>query len=71
MNPRSISINISQKVNLGNYETKAISIGVSAELDESDDLAECKKELASKLNQLLSEEVNREKKALIVVSSGR
>lgn len=63
---RSLSMNVSQKVNLGNYETKAISIGVSAELDESDDLAECKAELSAKLNQLLEEDVSREKKLLAV-----
>ena len=58
---RSISINLSQKVNLGNYETKAISIGASAELDEADDLIECRRELSAKLNKLLEEEVSKEK----------
>ena len=61
MNVKSLSFHVSQKVNLGNYETKGISIGATAELDETDDLAECKAELASKLNKLLEEEVNREK----------
>lgn len=71
MNIKSLSINLSQKVNLGNFETKAISIGASAELDESDDLAECKAALAAKLNQLLAEEVSREKKQLLAVACRR
>lgn len=71
MNVRNLSLNVSQKVNLGNYETKGISIGVSAELDESDDLVECKTELATKLNQLLEEEVSREKKQLLAVAVSR
>ena len=62
---RSISINLSQKVNLGNYETKAISIGVSAELDEADDLIMCKAEISEKLNKLLEEDVSREKQLIV------
>ncbi len=67
MNVRSLSMNLSQKVNLGNYETKGICLGASVELDESDDLVECKAELAAKLNQLLEEEVNREKTKILAV----
>jgi len=67
MNVRNLSLNVSQKVNLGNYETKAISIGVSAELSEEDDLVECKAVLASKLNELLDEEVRREKTKILAV----
>ena len=63
---RSISINLSQKVNLGNYETKAISIGASAELDEADDLIECRRMLSAKLNKLLEEDISREKNQLAV-----
>ena len=69
MNVRSLSMNVSQKVNLGNYETKAISIGATVELDESDDLVQCKHELSAKLSQLLEEEVKKEKKQLIVIAS--
>ena len=69
MNVRSISMNLSQKVNLGNYETKGISLGASAGLSEEDNLAECKAELAAKLNQLLEEEVSREKKQLLIAVS--
>ena len=68
MNLKSLSMNFSQKVNLGNFETKAISIGASAELDESDDLAECKAELSAKMNSLLEEEIIREKQLLLVAS---
>ena len=71
MNVRNISMNLSQKVNLGNYETKGISLGASVELDETDDLVECKAELATKLNQLLEEEVDREKKQLAAVALSR
>jgi len=71
MNVKSLSLNLSQKVNLGNYETKAISIGAAIELDESDDLVECKAELAAKLNELLAEEVNREKQQLTAVAVSR
>ena len=62
-------MHLSQKVNLGNYETKGISLGASVELDETDDLEQCKQELAAKLNKLLEEEVSREKKHLLVVAS--
>ena len=71
MNVRNLSLNVSQKVNLGNYETKGISIGVSAELDESDDLTQCKAELAAKLNQLLEEEVKKEKQQIAAVAYSR
>lgn len=71
MNLKSVSVNVSQKINLGNFETKAISIGVSAELDENDDLAECKQELSVKINQLLAEEVSKEKKQLLIAVSRR
>ena len=71
MNVRNLSMNVSQKVNLGNFETKAISIGASIELDDAEDLAACKAALAAKLNQLLAEEVNREKKQLLVATSRR
>lgn len=66
MNVKSISMNVSQKVNLGNFQTKAISLGVVAELDESDDITECKAELSEKINQLLEEEIIREKQLLLV-----
>ena len=69
MNVRSFSMNVSQKVNLGNYETKGISLGASVELDEADDLEHCKQELAARLNRLLEEEVDREKKQLLVAVS--
>ena len=71
MNVRSISMNLSQKVNLGNYETKGITIGASAELDETDDFEQCKQELAAKLNQLLEEEVSKEKQRIAAVVSSR
>ena len=71
MNVRNFSMNLSQKVNLGNYETKGISLGVSVELDETDDLVECKAELAAKLNELLAEEVSREKQQLAAVAVSR
>ena len=71
MNVRSLSLNFSQKVNLGNYETKGISIGATIELDESDDLTECKAELAAKLNELLAEEVNTEKQRVAAAAMSR
>ena len=71
MNVRNISMNLSQKVNLGNYETKGITIGACVELDETDDFVECKAELATKLNKLLEEEVSREKKQLMAVAVSR
>ena len=71
MNVRSISMNLSQKVNLGNYETKGITIGACVELDETDDLVECKTELATKLNKLLEEEVSKEKQRIAAVVSSR
>ena len=71
MNVRSLSLNVSQKVNLGNYETKGISLGASVELDEADDLEQCKQELAAKLNTLLEEEVSREKQRVAAVALSR
>jgi hypothetical protein len=69
MNVKSLSLNLSQKVNLGNFETKAISIGASAEIEENEDLTACKTALATKLNQMLAEEIAKEKKALLVATS--
>jgi len=54
---------------LENYETKGITIGACVELDETDDLVECKAELTTKLNKLLEEEVSREKQKLLVAVS--
>ena len=71
MNIKSLSLNISQKINCGNYETKAISIGITVELEETDNLTATKTVLSTKLNQLLAEEVNREKKQLLVATSRR
>ena len=68
MQYKQLSYSVSQKLNCGNYESRGIAISASAELDESDDLAECKAELSAKINQLLEEEIIREKQLLLVAS---
>jgi len=71
VNVRNISMSFSQKINCGNYESKGISLGASAELNEEDDLTECKAALAAKLNDLLEEEVNREKQKIAAIAVSR
>ncbi|PIN85779.1 MAG: hypothetical protein COV47_00585 [Candidatus Diapherotrites archaeon CG11_big_fil_rev_8_21_14_0_20_37_9] len=70
MNVKSLSLNVSQKLNLGNFQTKAISIGATAELD-GDDLAECKKLFSQRLEELLDEDVSREKQRIAAIATSR
>jgi len=66
MEIKAINVSFSQKINLGNFQSKGIGLSVTAELDESDDLSECRKELSAKINGMLEEEVSKEKKLLLV-----
>lgn len=60
---KEISIGISQKLNTGNYESKGISLGVTVELSESDDLLKAKQLYTDKLNQMLDFEIKKIKEA--------
>jgi hypothetical protein len=57
MKPKELTISISRKLNIGNYESKGIIIGATVSLDESEDLLKAKQELCNKLKQFLEFEV--------------
>ncbi len=67
MEIHSFTVNVSQKINLGNYESKGIGITLSATLDEADDLQECKQELTEKANSMVDAEVDKVKNGKGVV----
>ena len=56
---KELSVSVSQKVNLGNFQSKGIGLSATVELTEKDDLLTAKQELANKLNQLLEFEVRK------------
>lgn len=61
MKPRELSVTVSQKVNLGNYETKGYGYTITVDLLETDDLLSVKQQLTNKLNQMLEFEVKKTK----------
>jgi hypothetical protein len=63
MKPVQLTVNISQKINMGNFESKGIVIGASVSLEESEDLQEAKTELCQKLKQFLDYEIKQLKGA--------
>jgi len=63
MKPIQLSVSISQKINVGNFESKGIVIGATVSLEESEDLQEAKNELTSKLKAFLDYEIKQLKGA--------
>ncbi len=63
MNVKELTVNVSQKINCGNYESRGVGLGATIELSESDDLLKVKQALTDKLNRLLDFEVQRIKGA--------
>ncbi len=63
MKPIQLTVSISQKINVGNFESKGIVIGASVSLEESEDLQKAKNELCQKLKAFLDYEVNQLKGA--------
>lgn len=59
MKLKELTVSVSRKINLGNYESKGILIGATVMLEESDDMLEAKQELTNRLNQFLEFEVKR------------
>ncbi len=61
MKIRELSVTVSQKANLGNYESMGFGLTATAELSEKDDLLAVKQTLANKLNQMLDFEIKKVK----------
>ncbi len=59
MKLKELTVSVSRKINLGNYESKGILIGATVALEETDDMLEAKQELTNRLNQFLEFEVKR------------
>ncbi|MFH1224696.1 MAG: hypothetical protein V1676_02740 [Candidatus Diapherotrites archaeon] len=59
MNVKELTVSVSQKVNLGNFQSKGIGLGITVELNDKDDLFKTKQQCADKLNQMLDFEIRK------------
>jgi len=59
MKPKELTVSVSKKLNVGNYESHGVLIGATVSIEGNEDLLEAKQELANKLNQFLDFEVKR------------
>ena len=59
MKVKEISVSVSQKLNMGNYESKGFGLSATAELSEQDDLLQVKQSLTNSLNKMLDFEINK------------
>jgi hypothetical protein len=59
MKIKELTVSVSQKLNLGNYESKGYGFSATALLNEKDDVLITKEMLTKKLNQFLEFELNK------------
>lgn len=59
MRAKELTVNVSRKLNTGNFESHGVLIGVTVSLEENENLLEAKQELANRVNQFLEFEVKR------------
>ena len=62
MIPKDLTVSVSRKLNVGNYESHGVIIGATVSLEDKEDLLEAKQSLTNKLNQFMEFEVKRIKK---------
>jgi len=62
MIPKDLTVSVSRKLNVGNYESHGIIIGATVSLEDQEDLLEAKQSLTNKINQFMEFEVKRIKK---------
>ena len=62
MIPKDLTVSVSRKLNVGNYESHGVIIGATVSLEDKEDLLEAKQSLTDKLNQFMEFEVKRIKK---------
>jgi hypothetical protein len=59
MKIKEINVSVSQKLNMGNYESKGFGLSATAELSEQDDLLQVKQQLTNSLNKMLDFEIKK------------
>ena len=62
MIPKDLTVSVSRKLNVGNYESHGVIIGATVSLEDKEDLLEAKQSLTNKINQFMEFEVKRIKK---------
>ena len=62
MIPKDLTVSVSRKLNVENYESHGVIIGATVSLEDKEDLLEAKQSLTNKLNQFMEFEVKRIKK---------
>ena len=61
MKVKEISVSVSRKINLGNYESEGLIFSATIELSENDDFEDKKAELLENLQNSLDQEVFKRK----------
>jgi len=64
MIPKDLTVSVSRKLNVGNYESHGVIIGATVSLEDREDLLEAKQSLTDKLNQFMEFEVKRIKQGV-------
>ena len=59
MRIKEINVSVSQKLNMGNFESKGFGLSATAELSEQDDLLQVKQQLTNSLNKMLDFEIKK------------
>ncbi|MFH1391190.1 MAG: hypothetical protein ABIH20_02655 [Candidatus Diapherotrites archaeon] len=59
MKIKEINVSVSQKLNMGNYESKGFGLSATAELNEGEDLLQVKQSLTNSLNKMLDFEIQK------------
>ena len=56
---KEITVSVSQKLNMGNFESHGFGLSATAELSEQEDLLSVKQSLTNSLNKMLDFEINK------------
>ena len=59
MRVKELTVSVSQKANLGNFESRGVGLGTTIELSDGDDLLKTKQIYTDKLNTLLDFEIKK------------
>jgi len=56
---KELTVNVCQKANIGNFESKGYGLTATVSLDEKDDLLAVKEQVTKKLEQFLKFEIDK------------
>ena len=59
MKIKEITVSVSQKLNMGNFESKGFGLSATAELSPEEDLLQVKQALTNSLNKMLDFEIQK------------